>query len=75
MLLTPTISGPLVPVRDVVKRVQQTRLVGKGDDAVTETYTVAVLADEDENLQGEGAVCGVPFSRRSGQRQVQGCYR
>ena len=41
------ISGPLVPVRDVVKRVQQTRLVGEGDDAVTETYTVAVLADED----------------------------
>ena len=41
------IGGPLVPVRDVVKRVQQTRLVGEGDDAVTETYTVAVLADEE----------------------------
>ena len=41
------ISGPLVPVRDVVKSVQQTRLVGKGDNAVTETYTVAVLADKD----------------------------
>ena len=41
------ISGPLVPVRDVVKRVQQTRLVGEGDDAVTETYTMTVLADED----------------------------
>ena len=35
------ISGPLVPVRDVVKRVQRTRVVGEGDDAVTETYTVA----------------------------------
>ena len=41
------ISGPLVPVRDVVKSVQQTRLVGEGDDAVTETYTVAILADND----------------------------
>ena len=31
----------------MVKSVQQTRLVGKGDNAVTETYTVAVLADKD----------------------------
>ena len=30
------ISGPLVPVRDVVKRVQRTRVVGEGDDAVTD---------------------------------------
>ena len=41
------ISGPLVPIRDVIKRVQQTRMVGEGDDAVAETYTMAVLADED----------------------------
>ena len=40
------ISGPLVPIRDVVKRVQQTRVAD--DDAVTETYTVAVLAGKDE---------------------------
>ena len=41
------ISGPLVPVRDVIKSVQRTRLVGEGDEAVTETYTVTVLADKD----------------------------
>ena len=41
------ISGPLVPIRDVIKRVQQSRMVGEGDDAVTVTDTVAVLADED----------------------------
>ena len=40
------ICGPLVPVRDLIK-VQQTRTVGEGDDAVDETYTVNELADED----------------------------
>ena len=42
------ISGPLVPVRDVIKRVEQTRMVGEEDEAVEETYTIPVLADEDE---------------------------
>ena len=41
------VCGPLVPVRDVIKRVEQTRIVGEGDDAVEETYTVTVLVDED----------------------------
>ena len=41
------ICGPLVPVRDLIKKVQQTRTVGEGDDAVDETYTVNELADED----------------------------
>ena len=41
------ICGPLVPVRDLIKRVQKTRMVGEGDEAVEETYTVPVLADED----------------------------
>ena len=36
------VCGPLVPVRDVIKRVEQTRIVGEGDDAVEETYTVPV---------------------------------
>ena len=69
------IGGPLVPVRDVVKRVQQTRVVGEGDDAVTETYTVAVLADEDVIYKARDQFVACLFSRRSGQRQVQGCYR
>ena len=41
------ICGPLVPVRDLIKRVQQTRIVGEGDKAVEETHTVPVLADEE----------------------------
>ena len=72
--ITEEMSGPLVPIRDVIKSVQQTRVVGEGDDAVTETYTVAVLAGKDEIYKAERAICGVPFSCRSGQREVQGCY-
>ena len=40
-------SGPLVPVKDVVRMVQRTRVVGEGDDAETETYNTVVLANED----------------------------
>ena len=41
------ICGPLVPVRDLIKKVQQTRTIGEGDEAMEETYTVNELADED----------------------------
>ena len=41
------VSGPLVPVKDVVRMVQRTRVVGEGDEAVTETYNTVVLANED----------------------------
>ena len=40
------ICGPLVPVRDLIQKVQQTRIVGEGDEAVEETYTENVPADE-----------------------------
>ena len=42
------ICGPLVPVGDLIKRVEWTRMVGEDDEAVEETYTIPVLADEDE---------------------------
>ena len=41
------ICGPLVPARDLIKRVKQTHTVGEGDKAVEETHTVPVLVDED----------------------------
>ena len=41
------ICGPLVPVRNLIKKVQQTQTVGEGDEAVEETYTISVLADKD----------------------------
>ena len=39
------ICGPLVPVRDLIKKVQQTQTVGEGDNAMEKTYTVNKLAD------------------------------
>ena len=40
------LCGPLVPVKDLIRKVERTRTVGEGDDAVEETYTELVLADE-----------------------------
>ena len=36
-----------MPVRDLIKKVQCTHMVGEGDEAVEETYTENVLADKE----------------------------
>ena len=40
------LCGPLVPVKDLIRKVEKTRQIGEGDEAVEETYTELVLADE-----------------------------
>ncbi len=40
--------GLLVPTKDMTKTIEQTRIVGEGDQEHEETYTVVVLADKEE---------------------------